>query len=165
MRLGPSLTWYLVNLKHVAVQELCPLCKTEEAGRERKEDTTVENKRGVSVEEAMHAWKPDGHGGLDLNREYFAKGADQSSASRAAQETVRSRFAAAPTVELTFAKQGQQAVHMIAKTDQILGGQYNDVIDRNAAKGFTVSVSAAEHGQKVVKQQEQSQATGLGFGS
>jgi hypothetical protein len=148
----------------VAVQELCPLCKTEEAGRERKEDTTVENKRGVSVEEAMHAWKPDGHGGLDLNREYFAKGADQSSVSRAAQETVRSRFAGAPTVELTFAKPGQQAVHMIAKTDQVLSGQYNEIIDKNAAKGFQVTVSAAEHGQKAVKEQAQAQFAGLGFG-
>ena len=53
---------------------------------------------------------------------------------------------------------------MIAKTEQVLGGQYNDVIDRNAAKGFTVSVSAAGHGQKAVKEQAQSQFAGLGFG-
>ena len=124
----------------------------------------MENKRGVSVEEAMHAWKPNGHSGLDLDREHFAKRAGQSSASDAAREMVRSHFAAAPTVELSFAKPGQQAVHMIAKTEQVLGGQYNDVIDRNAAKGFTVSVSAAGHGQKAVKEQAQSQFAGLGFG-
>jgi hypothetical protein len=160
MRLGPSLTWYLVNLKKVAVQELCPLCKTDEAGQDRKEEQNM----GLSREEMMQGWKRNEQGGLDLDREYFAKRGEQSSPSRATQEAVRNRFAAAPTVDLSFAKPGQQAVHMVAKTEQILSGQFNDVIDRNAAKGFTVSVSGAGHGQKAVTEQEQAQFAGLGFG-
>jgi hypothetical protein len=147
------------QLKHVAVGQLCPPCKTE-AGEGK------EKSMAISREEAMQGWKRNEHGGLELNREYFAVLAqkmafEKPSASRVAQETVRSHFAGARTLELTFAKEGQQAVHMTAKTDQILKGEYNEVIDRNAAKGFHVTVS---QGQKAAKQQEQSQAAGLGFG-
>jgi hypothetical protein len=69
---------------------------------------------------------------------------------------VRSHFAAAPSVELTFAKEGQRAVAVVAKTEQLLSGHYNDMIDRNASKGFSVSVSGAEQAQKVAKQQPDS---------
>lgn len=88
----------------------------------------------------------------------------ERSASHAAQETVRSHFARERSVQLTFTKEGQRAVSMVAKTEQILSGRYSEMIDRNAAKGFQVTVSGAEQAQKPVNQQEQAQATGLGFG-
>ena len=86
-------------------------------------------------------------------------------ASARTQQAVRTHFANAPTVELEFSKRGQKTVSLNAKTEHILEGRYNQLIDANAQKGFSVAVSASsqEKRQETAKQQQYSNEISYGF--
>ena len=87
-------------------------------------------------------------------------------ASARTQEAVRAHFANAPTVELEFSKQGRRTVSVTAKTEHILSGQFNQLIDANAAKGFSVAVSAGSHEkrQETAQHQQHSHENSISYG-